>query len=154
MPSGDAAKPGGLFDRLAGVVIRWPLLVIAAWVALAASLFLVFPPLPVEAAKHPQKALPDDAPTQLIAKEMAEAFAPLTAPAPKPEANPAGKGDGKGDRDPLGRSKNDVGRGVHVPTDREMQRSRAILDELRKRAGEQERPRSELDYLRRLLQQY
>ena len=64
------------------------------------------------------------------------------------------KGDGKGDRDPLGRSKNDVGRGVHVPTDREMQRSRAILDELRKRAGEQERPRSELDYLRRLLQQY
>jgi uncharacterized protein (TIGR02302 family) len=64
------------------------------------------------------------------------------------------KGDGKGDRDPLGRSKFDVGRGVKVPTDREMQRSRAILDELRKRAGEHERPRSELDYLRRLLQQY
>jgi hypothetical protein len=35
-----------------------------------------------------------------------------------------------------------------------MQRSRAILDELRHRAGERERPRLELDYLRRLLQQY
>jgi hypothetical protein len=35
-----------------------------------------------------------------------------------------------------------------------MQRSREILDELRKRSGEHERPRSELDYLRRLLQQY
>jgi len=28
------------------------------------------------------------------------------------------------------------------------------LDELRKRAGEHERPRPELDYLQRLLQQY
>ncbi|MDB5394560.1 MAG: hypothetical protein JWM91_2066 [Rhodospirillales bacterium] len=64
------------------------------------------------------------------------------------------KGDGKGDRDPLGRAKFDTGRGVKVPTDREMQRSREILDELRKRAGEHDRPRSELDYLRRLLQQY
>jgi uncharacterized protein (TIGR02302 family) len=64
------------------------------------------------------------------------------------------KGNGKGDRDPLGRAKFDTGKGVKVPTDREMQRSRAILDELRKRAGEHDRPRSELDYLRRLLQQY
>jgi uncharacterized protein (TIGR02302 family) len=64
------------------------------------------------------------------------------------------KGNGKGDRDPLGRAKFDTGRNVKVPTDREMQRSREILDELRKRAGEHDRPRSELDYLRRLLQQY
>jgi len=64
------------------------------------------------------------------------------------------KGDGKGDRDPLGRARFDAGKNVHVPTDREMQRSREILDELRKRAGEHERPRPELDYLQRLLQQY
>jgi RND superfamily putative drug exporter len=51
-------------------------------------LFLLFPPLPVEAAKHPQKALPDDAPTQVTAREMAEAFAPLGAP---------GKGGNKGE---------------------------------------------------------
>ena len=64
------------------------------------------------------------------------------------------KGDGKGNRDPLGRARFDAGKSVHVPTDREMQRSREILDELRKRAGEHERPRPELDYLKRLLQQY
>jgi hypothetical protein len=64
------------------------------------------------------------------------------------------KGEGEGNKDPLGRSRFDTGRSVHVPTDREMQRSRAILDELRKRAGEHERPRQELDYLKRLLQQY
>jgi uncharacterized protein (TIGR02302 family) len=64
------------------------------------------------------------------------------------------KGDGNGDRDPLGRARFDKGNSVKVPTDREMQRSRAILDELRHRAGERERPRLELDYLKRLLQQY
>jgi uncharacterized protein (TIGR02302 family) len=64
------------------------------------------------------------------------------------------KGEGQGNRDPLGRARFDTGRSVRVPTDREMQRSREILDELRKRAGEHERPRQELDYLKRLLQQY
>jgi tetratricopeptide (TPR) repeat protein len=64
------------------------------------------------------------------------------------------KGEGEGNRDPLGRARFDTGRSVHVPTDREMQRSREILDELRKRASEHERPRQELDYLQRLLQQY
>ncbi|HKI39622.1 MAG TPA: RND family transporter [Mycobacterium sp.] len=87
---GEAAKPGGMFDRLGDVVVRWPLLVIAAWVAVAGILFLAFPPLPVEASKHPQKALPDDAPTQVVAKKMADAFAPLGAP------GKGGKGDSKG----------------------------------------------------------
>jgi hypothetical protein len=64
------------------------------------------------------------------------------------------KGDGQGSRDPLGRARPDMGRDVKVPTDREMQRSRAILDELRRRAGEHERPRFELDYLKRLLQDF
>jgi uncharacterized protein (TIGR02302 family) len=64
------------------------------------------------------------------------------------------KGTGNGDRDPLGRAHQDLGTYVKVPTDREMQHSREILDELRRRASERERPRFELDYLKRLLQQY
>jgi uncharacterized protein (TIGR02302 family) len=64
------------------------------------------------------------------------------------------KGEGNGDRDPLGRARFDKGSKVKVPTEREMQRSREILDELRKRSSEHERPRQELDYLQRLLQQY
>ncbi|MBV8653797.1 MAG: DUF4175 family protein, partial [Alphaproteobacteria bacterium] len=63
-------------------------------------------------------------------------------------------GKGGGDRDPFGRSRFDKGQLVKVPTEREMQKSREILDELRKRASERERPGSELDYLRRLLQEY
>ena len=100
--AGEAAKPGGLFDRLGNIVVRWPLLVIAAWIAVAGILFLSFPPLPVEASKHPQKALPDDAPTQVIAKKMADAFAPLGAPGKGADAGKgakAGKGDGGGGGD-------------------------------------------------------
>ena len=48
-PAGELAKPGGIFDRIGDVVVRWPLLVIAAWIALAGVLFLMLPPLPVEA---------------------------------------------------------------------------------------------------------
>jgi len=119
MSSGDAAKPGGLFDRLGDLVVRWPLLVIAAWVAIAAILFLSVPPLPVEAAKHPQKALPDDAPTQVMAREMAAAFAPLTAPAPKADAKPdarpgsAGTGGSGGSGDSKGDSKDGGGGGAN-----------------------------------------
>lgn len=64
------------------------------------------------------------------------------------------KGEGRGDRDPFGRARFDPGRSVKVPTEREMQRSREILDELRRRAGEHERPRYELDYIERLLRQF
>jgi hypothetical protein len=64
-----------------------------------------------------------------------------------------GQGGQQG-RDPFGRDPIDRANEVKVPTDREMQRSRAILDELRKRVGEHDRPRMELDYLRRLLQQF
>jgi len=62
-------------------------------------------------------------------------------------------------RDPLGRAQ-PGGRGVdndgstRVPEQAEMQRARAILDELRRRAGDFSRPRSERDYLLRLLRQF
>ncbi|HLG87849.1 MAG TPA: DUF4175 family protein [Alphaproteobacteria bacterium] len=64
------------------------------------------------------------------------------------------KGEGRGDRDPFGRARFDPGNSVKVPTERELQKSRDILDELRRRAGEHNRPRYELDYIDRLLKQF
>jgi uncharacterized protein (TIGR02302 family) len=68
-------------------------------------------------------------------------------------ANPGG-------RDPLGRR---LGQGTSpadesnqsvVPAERERQRTQAIQEELRRRGGERERPRQELDYIDRLLKQF
>ncbi|MGF2943905.1 hypothetical protein, partial [Mycobacterium sp. Lab-001] len=72
--SHEAAKPGGLFDRLGDFVIRRPLVVIASWIIFAGALALIFPPLPVQAAKQEQKPLPDDAPTMVAGREMQKAF--------------------------------------------------------------------------------
>jgi hypothetical protein len=63
------------------------------------------------------------------------------------------------DRDPLGRSDGNFGDSVDtgvdkVPLELERQKSREILDELRRRAGEQQRPKEELDYIDRLLKTY
>lgn len=61
-------------------------------------------------------------------------------------------------RDPLGREIGDVGR---LGSDRNIlpgqdiyRRARELLDELRRRAGDQSRPEVERDYLKRLLQQF
>ncbi|ORW33460.1 hypothetical protein AWB91_07790 [Mycobacterium paraense] len=86
--------------------MRWPLLVIACWIGFAAILWLVFPPLMVEAGRHEQKPLPDNAPTVLINQEMAQAFSTpgKDSAAPKsPGEKKAGDagGDGGGDN-PLG----------------------------------------------------
>jgi hypothetical protein len=62
-----------------------------------------------------------------------------------------------GQQDPLGRS---VGAGnsnsneVTVPEGMEKQRARDILDELRKRAQDPNRPEGEREYLRRLLERF
>ncbi len=63
------------------------------------------------------------------------------------------------DRDPLGRSDGNFGDSVDngqdkVPLELERQKSREILDELRRRAGEQQRSKEELDYIDRLLKTY
>jgi len=63
------------------------------------------------------------------------------------------------DRDPLGRSDGNYGDSVDsgtdkVPLELERQKSREILDEWRRRAGEQARPKEELDYIDRLLKTY
>ncbi len=69
----------------------------------------------------------------------------------------AGSQPGRG-RDPLGRRAGDGGlealEGVEIPDEMEIRRTREILDELRRRRGEWQRPRLELDYLDRLLRQF
>ena len=59
--------------------------------------------------------------------------------------------------DPLGRN-NEYGQGtgsdVEVPSESEVQRARGILEELRRRSGEFDRPEEELDYIDRLLDRF
>ena len=61
-------------------------------------------------------------------------------------------------RDPLGRQTGNSGlealEGVRIPDQMELRRAREILDELRRRRGQQHRPAIELDYIDRLLQQF
>lgn len=60
-------------------------------------------------------------------------------------------------RDPLGRRMpNPLGDdgSVHVPDEAELHRAREVLDELRRRAGQPQRPPQERDYLHRLLRQF
>lgn len=61
-------------------------------------------------------------------------------------------------QDPLGRRMDGEGGfatgDVEVPGDAARERARSILDELRRRAGERERPTDELDYIDRLLERF
>jgi uncharacterized protein (TIGR02302 family) len=63
-----------------------------------------------------------------------------------------------GDRDPLGRPLSSNGTydqgDVQIPDAGILQKSREILDELRRRAGERVRPAIELDYIERLLKRF
>jgi hypothetical protein len=79
-----------------------------------------------------------------------------------------GQGDGtgaadrdspeNGDRDPFGRPTSSIGSldqgDVQIPDGGILQKSREILDELRRRAGERARPAIELDYIERLLRRF
>jgi len=73
-----------------------------------------------------------------------------------------GQGFGQADqrgRDPFGRRQDSPGFGrsgeqVEIPDEGALQRAREILDELRRRRGEQGRPPEELHYLDRLLKQF
>ena len=71
------------------------------------------------------------------------------------QAQQNGEGQSGGVTDPLGRA---VGRaqggGVDVPEESEAGRSRAVIDELRRRLGEQDREEEEVDYLERLLDRF
>jgi len=62
-----------------------------------------------------------------------------------------------GDEDPLGRATGNAGNfgtGTKLPSESDLQRARSILEELRRRAGERNRPKEELDYIDRLLKQF
>ena len=67
-----------------------------------------------------------------------------------------GEGDGSdGGRDPLGRAMRGSMTGdVALPGADDLQRARAIRDEVTRRAGERARPAIELDYLERLLRRF
>ncbi len=65
-----------------------------------------------------------------------------------------GGGGGEGSTDPLGRNLSGNGadgNGVKIPSQSDLGKAREILNDLRKRAGEADRPPAERDYLRRLL---
>jgi uncharacterized protein (TIGR02302 family) len=65
---------------------------------------------------------------------------------------------GEHGRDPFGRPMSNGGLfdegDVKIPDDNILQKSREILDELRRRAGERSRPQIELDYIDRLLKRF
>jgi hypothetical protein len=89
------------------------------------------------------------------------------------QMNQMGQGDGQNDingqptgrrprqnadRDPLGRDRSGNGTydegDVKIPDQSDVQKSRQILDELRRRAGERERPELEREYIDRLLKRF
>ena len=64
----------GVFGWIGRTVVRRPLVVIALWIALAAALTQLFPPLGVLAQKAPAAILPASAPSFVSQRDMAEAF--------------------------------------------------------------------------------
>lgn len=80
----------------------------------------------------------------------------------EPDDNAAGAADrdqrDRTERDPFGRPLSSNGTydqgDVKIPDNNMLQKSRQILDELRRRAGERSRPEIELDYIERLLKRF
>ncbi|HEY1838015.1 MAG TPA: TIGR02302 family protein [Rhizomicrobium sp.] len=75
------------------------------------------------------------------------------------QENGQGQPGENGREDPLGRQAGSQGggfgaNGVKVPDKSSMERARAILQELRRRAAQEGRPKEELDYLDRLLKEF
>jgi hypothetical protein len=75
------------------------------------------------------------------------------------QENGQGQQGENGREDPLGRQEGSQGggfgaNGVKVPDKSSMERARAILQELRRRAAQEGRPKEELDYLDRLLKEF
>jgi hypothetical protein len=89
-----------------------------------------------------------------------EQFMEMFSPGEGEGEGQVGARPGDNQRDPLGRdtqspNNGQVNReGVQIPDEMELRRTREIVDELRRRRGERERPPLELDYLDRLLDQF
>jgi hypothetical protein len=90
---------------------------------------------------------------QAMMEQLAKRFGRGTGPRNGPQQDQFGQST-----DPLGRTLPGAGQidtgDVKIPDQSDMQRAREILDELRRRAGQSQRPRYELDYLDRLLKRY
>jgi len=90
-------------------------------------------------------------------QSMAESFMQMMGAQQDQGTGNVGARPGFGN-DPLGRSTGRGAReameGVQIPDQMDVQRSREILDELRRRSGERSRPPVELDYIDRLLRQF
>ena len=92
---------------------------------------------------------------QGLAKQMQQQGQGQMGQGPNGQPGPNGRQRANSDTDPLGRPLR--GRGydndpsVKVPGEIDAQRARRILEELRKRYGESNRPQLELDYIERLL---
>ena len=69
-----AAEGKGVFGWIGRFVVRRPWLVLALWIAVAAGLSQLFPPLAVLAQKAPAAILPHDAPSVVAAQEATDAF--------------------------------------------------------------------------------
>jgi hypothetical protein len=86
-------------------------------------------------------------------EQLAKRFGRGTGPRNGPDQDQFGQST-----DPLGRTLPGAGQidtgDVKIPDQSDMQRAREILDELRRRAGQSQRPRYELDYLDRLLKRF
>jgi uncharacterized protein (TIGR02302 family) len=90
-------------------------------------------------------------------QSMAEQFMEQMGQAAERNSGQFGVRPGNG-QDPLGRRPGSSGlealEGVEIPDRMELRRAREILDELRRRRGDRERPALELDYIDRLLRQF
>ncbi len=120
------------------------------------------------AMKDAAEALRSGAPDQAVAsqgealeqlqqtmKSMQEQMARSNPGQAGGQRTPSGRQQG---RDPLGRplpgSGTLNGEEVKIPAEADMQRAREILEELRRRASEQNRPKAERDYIDRLLDRF
>ena len=91
-------------------------------------------------------------------RELAEQMAQQQQQQNGQQGQTAGRNDPQGGRDPLGRQAGENGR---IGTDEQLlqgedvyRRARELLDEIRRRSGEQDRPTEELEYLKRLLERF
>lgn len=63
-----------IFQRLGRLAVRHPCVIIGFWVALAAVLAVVFPPISQVVREHRVDILPHDAPVMITTREMTESF--------------------------------------------------------------------------------
>ncbi|MEK9673361.1 MAG: TIGR02302 family protein [Rhodospirillaceae bacterium] len=105
-------------------------------------------PRQTEALEHLQQS------QKQMQQQMAQQFGPMLGLRPGQQGPNQRRGE-----DPFGRGSGGafgaaVDGDVDVPSRMEMRRAREILEELRRRAGQQDRPAPERDYIDRLLKQF